>query len=341
MDQLDPGFLRFIADVHACVEKRAAFTPAIAGAALGGFGSAVNNAVEARNEGADWKESLRRGAVRGIRGAAVGAALGKGLEVGGRRFAPLRDMGQGLTDYGKKTLHAVTGYGGKDYLRAAGGGSSATKRWLDEAEGSLATALKENHTGSAAASKAVLDAAARADMLRKGHNAVIAAEDAGLTSLPGLAKGLVMRPKDTLKKTWGATVHGLSTPEKVLFGVGTGMGAYGALQDPDPENPRSAASKALSVATNIGMNVATAPLQLAMTTKGLAGSLLGQVHVGSAINNALALPAAEAQRRLDGVAQPAGFPTGSPTAAQRVSNHRSYWNNVAVDRANTASSSQG
>lgn len=223
----------------------------------------------------------------------------------------MRNAAEGITNYGKKTLHALTGYGGVEGLRAAGGGSAATATAVENARKHLASLAP-------GATKDLASAAKGLELAEKGHSAVQVAEQAGLTHLPGMVRGLVTKPVDTTKKLWGATVHGLSPAEKAFFGVGTAMGVHSALQDPDPEQPRSALSKAIAVGSNLGLNVATAPLQLAMTTRGAGGALLGQFTVGSAINQGLELPAREIRRKLEvpAIGRPQGPAAETPLPPQ-------------------------
>lgn len=222
-------------------------------------------------------------------------------------------MSQGITDFGKKTLHALTGFGGVEGLHAAGGGSAATAETLRQARERLSK-VPQTGGGWDAASAAVAQA-------QKGHRAVQDMEQAGLTSLPGLAKGLYRSPGDTLKKVYHGTVGGLSGWEKALMLGTTAAGGALSLTDPDPENPRTPGQRALSLLSNLGMNVATAPLQLSMTSKGVLGGLASQLTAGSAITSALELPVQEAQRAL-GRSSPANrIVAGGQPAPQSFENY--------------------
>lgn len=273
--------------------------PALAAAGMLGGGSLISGTLDARQRGEGWGESLRQGVRSGLTHGALGAVGGAALGAAAKKLPALQGTAEGVTNYGRKALHAVTGYGGIKGLRAAGGGSAQTQKWLDDAQQAFLHHTPNPAATAAQNSKELLGLASAADRARKAHQAVQAAEEAGLTHLPGLAKGLMTRPVDTTKKVWNASVRGLSGAEKALFGLGTGLGLYGSVQDPDPDHPRSLASKAISATGNLAGNVLTAPLQLAMTSKGVIGGLAGQMAVGGALNRAVGHGFTELAQKVD------------------------------------------
>lgn len=212
-------------------------------------------------------------------GAGVGAAAGAGLHA----FSP--DKAKTFTDYGKKTLYAMTGREPTGGIDAVGRGSTGTKKLLE--------AAKVEH--NAAPTQDTLAAVQRA---KASHKAVRTAEDAGLDNLPGLVKGLASSPVDTLRKGFNATWHGTDKLQKGMMGAGLGLSAYGALSDRGEGDTRTPLQRGAELVGNVGLQAATAPLQLATNATSLGGNLLSSFTVGSGMNNLLSLPTDEAVRAL-------------------------------------------
>lgn len=212
-------------------------------------------------------------------GAGVGAAAGAGL----RAFSP--DKAKTFTDYGKKTLYAVTGKQPEGGIDALGRGSTGTKKLLDIA--------KAEH--NAAPTQDTMHAVRRA---KASHTAVQQAEEAGLDNLPGLAKGLVTHPIDTLRKGVNATWHGTDGIQKGMLGLGLGLSAHGALADRGEDDTRTPLQRGAELVGNVGLQAATAPLQLATNATTLGGNLLSAFTVGQGMNSLVSLPTDEAVRAL-------------------------------------------
>ncbi len=212
-------------------------------------------------------------------GAGVGAAAGAGL----RAISP--DKAKTFTDYGKKTLYALTGKQPKGGIDSIGRGSTGTQRLLDAAK------AEHNAAPTVDTLKAVQRAAA-------SHKAVTKAEEAGLDNLPGLAKGMVTHPIDTLHKGVAATWHGTDGLQKGMLGLGLGLSAHGALADRGEDDTRTPLQRGAELVGNVGLQAATAPLQLATNATSLGGNLLSAFTVGQGMNSLVSLPTDEAVRAL-------------------------------------------
>jgi len=250
----------------------------LAGAGMGAL-TGLGGIASARREGEGWGESLKRGLTQGAVGAGVGAAAGAGQ----RAISP--DKAKTFTDYGKKTLYAMTGVQPKGGIDSVGRGSTGTKRLLEEAKA----------THNAAPTRDTLLAVQRA---KASHTAVQKAEEAGLDNLPGLAKGMVTHPIDTLQKGFNATWHGTDKLQKGMMGVGLGLSAQAALSDRGEDDTRTPLQRGAELVGNVGLQAATTPLQLATNATSLGGNLLSAFTVGQGMNSLVSLPTDEAVRAL-------------------------------------------
>ncbi len=212
-------------------------------------------------------------------GAGVGAAAGAGL----RAFSP--DKAKTFTDYGKKTLYAMTGKQPKGGIDSLGRGSTYTANMVTDRERAHTAAQTQESL------KELLNA-------RESHEAVTKAEQAGLDNLPGLAKGLVTHPIDTLRKGVNATWHGTDGVQKGMLGLGLGLSAHGALADRGEDDTRTPLQRGAELVGNVGLQAATAPLQLATNATTLGGNLLSAFTVGQGMNSLVSLPTDEAVRAL-------------------------------------------
>lgn len=279
--------------LHGLEKRASTLSPALAGAAMLGGTGLVGGVSEARRQGADWGEAVQQGLRKGGRWALAGGLGGGAAGVVGKVSPTARNFAEGVTDYGKKTLYSLTGHGGLEGLHRAGGGSAATAKRLEEAQAALSQATTRR--GQAEAAKQVAH-------LTDSHQAVQAAEEAGLLHLPGLAKGIVSAPKENLRKVWDATVKGTTPAEKALLGAGAGASVYFAGKD-DPNNPRTGLQRATDVLATGASQVVSTPLNLATAVPSLMGGLLGNLTVGGAINTAMT-PSAFRRGTLPPATQP-------------------------------------
>lgn len=165
-----------------------------AGAGLGAAGGAAGGAAigagkgyqQAREAGAEPGAAAGRGLLGSLGGAAKGALLGAGvgtLGLGGAaaalrryRVGALPAMGGpigAISRFGQRQVHGLTGWKPSGGLQSIRGGAWAAEEALKKAP----------HSGPAFAHA----------------RAARAAEKAGLTSLPGYAKGLATKPLQTLR----------------------------------------------------------------------------------------------------------------------------------------------
>lgn len=260
------------------LEKQAnVLAPALAGAAMLGGTGLVGGVSEARRQGADWGDAVRQGLRKGGTYALAGGVGGGAVGAVGKFSPTARNFAEGISDYGKKTLYSLTGHGGLEGLHRAGGGSAATAKRLEDAQAAL---------GSAATRKEQMDLAKQVAQLTDSHQAVQSAEEAGLLHLPGLAKGVLTSPRESLRKVWDATVKGTTPAEKALMGAGAGASLYFAGKD-DPNNPRTGLQRATDVLATGASQVLATPLNLATSVPSLAGSLLGNMTVGNAVTTSM------------------------------------------------------
>lgn len=268
----------FVAEVEEHAKQASYGQTMLAGAGMGAL-TGLGGIASARREGEGWGESLKRGLTQGAVGAGVGAAAGAGL----RAFSP--DKAKTFTDYGKKTLYALTGKQPKGGIDSVGRGSTYTANMVADRERAHTAAQTQESL------KELLNA-------RASHEAVTSAERAGLDNLPGLAKGLVTHPIDTLRKGVNATWHGTDGIQKGMLGLGLGLTAHSTLSNRGEDDTRTPLQRGAELVGNVGLQAATAPLQLATNATTLGGNLLSSFTVGSGVNSLLSLPTDEAVRAL-------------------------------------------
>jgi len=238
--------------------------------ATGGVGAA-HGAYKSHQEGG----SALGGA---IRGGAQGAALGGGAAMAGRAYRDTRllnpgmgagkavwgtvqRMGQGVKHFGQRQLHGATGAyadrAGEIGMRSTAHSNKKIdllKRRLDDqlkhTSGPKADALRQKFEG------------ARDGLLREGAQGD-AAIKAGITSIPGVAKGLVRDPRGTGKALWNATTGGSRA------GMAMGVGLPLALSAPDlmrgdesAQGGRSMTQKLVGTGAMVGGGMLTAGLPI-------------------------------------------------------------------------------
>lgn len=192
------------------------------GGALGFAHGALGGYREAREGGADLKDSLIAGGKKGLLHGAVGAGaaglIGHGLNrdfhvpnaiplVGGNKFNPAK----AIHDYGGHQYHILTGHGkASDY--------GAGKAWVDT---SMAPGPRQE------AARKIWDEVERKD----------------LTSIPGVVKGMATHPIDTTKLIAQSQWHGTAPWEKALtIGAPVGMGALSYAMAPEEDKGKSIGS---------------------------------------------------------------------------------------------------
>ena len=241
----------------------------LTGGALGLAQGAMSGYNQARDEGADLKGSLLAGAKRGVTRGLIGAGIGgltghlanKDFNVklpyfGAQKFNPAKAM----HDYGGHQYHILTGHGNaSDY--------GAGKAWVAQ----------------------MADGPHKQQALDTWNKI----EAKGLTSIPGVAKGLVTSPVETAKLIAQGQWHGTRPWEKALMvGLPVGMGALAYKAAPEDQKAQSigrtvAGTAASMLPFNPGGFVAPmlAPMMGAPSVQGAISQAAD--HVGTAAGNAV------------------------------------------------------
>jgi hypothetical protein len=265
---------------------------ALMGGAAGAVAGGVRGAVEAPGG-----EGLR-GAVGGaLTGGVAGAALGGGVGHAGRAYrdthllskTPLsatqaiagtaQRFGAGVKQFAKRQVHGITGrYADPTHTGLASTATSAKKidllerRLQDElqhARPDKAQALRKAHSEEVAA-------------LREHGERGDAALRGGVTSIPGVAKGLWNKETrgETAKQLWHANTGGklLSMGGAAGVGLPVAFGAYDLSKgDESSTGGRTVGQKLVNVGTNVGVGALTAGLPVgAQMLTGMAADAAGQ-----------------------------------------------------------------
>lgn len=271
-------------------------------AGLGGLiGGGLGVAREAAS-GKEQKDYLSAALRGGVGGAALGAAAGgiagaandvrllsPGLR-GGKEtaIATLKHLGEGVSNFGRRQVHGLTGHGAGDaaYLDRIGimgAGTSARQAAL--------TKLRAADHAALTPSKApkILDTAISRSKQIMGEGAVNQrVRDANLTNLPGVARGMVMNPRESAKALWDHARQGGTTGLALGLGVPAAIGAADiAKGDETSSGGRSVRSKLLQHGANIGTGFAFAglPVMSQMVTG------MGVDHLTNARQRRSTLPA--------------------------------------------------
>jgi hypothetical protein len=233
--------------------------PSLAGALVGASAGAIPEMMYGRQEGEDWGDYLRRGARSAGKGALIGGALGAGAG------AVSPEMAERTVNYGKGVLHTYTGWTPKGGLSSIGAGAAPLKKMRER---SLAA-------GATPQQLANLDARIKATQ---------GMEDRGLTSLPGLVKGLLPgRFTDTLKATKDHLLDGTSGFDKAMLAAGVATSLTPLL---DKDRPVS--DRVMDTGRGLFFSTAMAPLniatgQAATNTSAIGGMMEGLAHnIGTA-----------------------------------------------------------
>jgi hypothetical protein len=220
-------------------------TPGLAGAGLGALHGGVTGYLDARNRGESLKDSLQGGVSRAALEGAVGGVVGGGAHL----YDP--NTGAKITRFRDQIRHSITGWTPEGGVQALQGGSTALKNTL-------------NTLGPNADPETV-------QTITKQMAAMRAAEDKGLTSLPGLAKGLFTpsRTVDTLRTAKNVLLDGTPGYAKALMAVGAAAGAIPALEE--GLTPQERLYRAVQPAASM---LITAPLGITPAASGFASSLV-------------------------------------------------------------------
>ncbi len=257
------------------------------GAGVGGVAGAVHGGVKnyraAKAEGADTRGALLHGAMGAAGGVGKGALIGAGVGGVAGAGASLANAGKAeamraaLTDrsafarFGQRQVHGVTGavpQGGLGQLRMdaadrAGQLKSLTAR-LEADPHSMQPGIIDRARG--------LDAktvgAKALERAQQSAGAAQAAQDAGLTSVPGLVRSLAKSPKDTMRLAWNHQMHGADGTTKAMMAAsGLGVAQTAASREEGESRLHHAGRVAGSVA-GTGLNVLTGGMPQ-MTQMGL------------------------------------------------------------------------
>ncbi len=238
---------------------------AIPGAVVGAGASALS-----RDENGN-RGSLLRGAVRGAAVGAAGAGLGRSfrdtrllnpsLTAGQAAGQTAKNLGQGIANFGRRQWYGLTGRGNADAIGMAGNTAAGRKaklleaRFADEAKHMAPSALPAARTAHEAAVKSTLAQGAQAQRL----------QDAGVTSLPGLARGLRGPNRSAALRAMGSTI----TNGAGAAGVGVTVGLPVALNAPSllkgdesAQGGMSMKQKMLGLGASIGTGAAVAGLPI-------------------------------------------------------------------------------
>ena len=184
------------------------------GLATGAGVGAVTGAGSAAARGGDTRDIVRGGLVGGLGGAALGGTAGgigrkvrdvrlltPGMTAGQTVKTVVGDAGRGIKNFGKRQLHGFTGA----YKDQAGSIGLQSKELAKKRNNIETLRMNDRLQGvTSAAKRRKIEAASKARSSeiategRLGQNAL----DSGITSIPGIAKGLVNNPRKTMRAMW-------------------------------------------------------------------------------------------------------------------------------------------
>lgn len=280
-----PAFLTNALNAVKPIASRSV-APGLVGAGVGAFHGLVSGTLGARDQGMDWGDSLMEG-VRAIPGhAAVGGAIGG---VGGA-ISP--KFGDRTVQFGKGTLHSLTGWLPKGGFEELGTGSHLVGKQIAAAE---SAGLDPTHIAN----------------LKEQWGALKAVEDKGLTSIPGMVKGVVTKPIDTLRASKDMLFKGLDPFGKFMVGAGIAGGVLPAVLDEDATPAERVGRAARNTAGMLLTTPLQAPVMQAGMNPGLSGMAESFLHnlPGGSVNRLLFAPVDEASKAISnrrGRAAPTG-----------------------------------
>lgn len=235
----------------------------LAGAGIGAAGGAVSGAGS--DEGAA-RGALRGALLGGVAGAGTGAVarsaqnarlLNPNLTGTQTAAQVVRNMGQGVKDFGERQVHGLTGLR-KSQVREAVQRRAAKAQDIQRARYNRDMSRATSGAQQTKARKA-LDSA-NSSALKK-RDTELAAIDAGITSIPGIAKGLVTRPGETARAMWQRSTGGTRMGAGMAVGLPVAFTAPELLKgDESATGGKSIGQKLTNVGTAVGAGVATGGL---------------------------------------------------------------------------------
>lgn len=235
----------------------------LVGAGVGATGGAISGA--ASEDGSAVGGALRGALIGGALGAGGGAVarsaqnaklLNPALTNAQALGQVGKNVGQGLKDFGIRQLHGVTGLK-EDAVRDSIRRRAAKSRQIHKArlKRDLAKATPENRD------RIIADYEKIRATARSNYERDMAALDSGITSLPGIAKGLVRDPKATAKAMWDRSTGGTRTGAAMTLGFPVALTAPELLKgDESATGGKGIGQKLVNAGTAVGAGVATGGL---------------------------------------------------------------------------------
>lgn len=268
--------------------RHATRTPAGSAASGAAMGSAANIGREAASDRED-KNYLAAGLQGGLFGAAAGGAAGRARDISlmtGKRGIGLatefgKQTGSGVKNFGLRQLHGATGYVPKQGLGRIGVAGKTTAR--REAMLKSRRASQRARDLPEADQKKLMDRTNQEvrDILRRGrHDQEM--QDLGLTSIPGVARGLFRNPKDTSKAVWRHNV-GKGGPGGVAMGVGlpAAVSAPDLMRgDESDRGGRGMGQKLMSAGGLVAGSMLTSGIPIVPQAAAVTGIDVGSAQVG-------------------------------------------------------------
>lgn len=278
--------------------------------AVGGAGvQGVRGYRQAREEGAGVGGALVHGVSTGMGGAVTGGAVGAlgGAALGavspgaGNAIADRLNARDGVagafTRAGQRQVHGLTGWTPEGGLNSIRGGAWDAAKAEEHAKGLADAARAAPKTRASELRRRFWD-----DPELNHRRAVEAtqaateATEAGLTSLPGIAKAFRVAPVDTLKQSLGLQWRGASPTSKalaVLGAAGAGADVYGAATNPDDPNRGARMGGGVSGLLGTAALAPVLPMGAAMaagTAISAGGHAIGSLYDRSRARNASSHP---------------------------------------------------
>jgi hypothetical protein len=267
-------------------------------ALITGAAGAAHGAYRERQEGGSGVGGALRG---GAQGAALGgAAAGVGrayrdtrllnptLGAGQAITATAQRMGQGVKRFGQRQWHGLTGayatQPGEIGLRS--GATAKQKIHLERLR------LEDRLRGASPEQRLRLHekSMGRRGALREEGQRGDRALAAGVTSLPGIARGIVTQPKATARALWQEAGGGSPLGAALMFGVPTALAAPDLLRgDESATGGRTKTQKVLGLGATLATGAAIGGLPIIpQTLAGVGLDTVGQRLVGGQRSSPLA-----------------------------------------------------
>lgn len=243
------------------------------------------------------KQAISSAALR--RAGSVVARGAKGL--GGAAGRAAVGAGRAVADFGKRQVHGFTGLMGDSLTSGLKRRQASLAKQMEGATGDQLKKLVRKSKDVAS---------------EIGHRE--AAHKAGITSLPGLAKGLVTKPKETGKALWRHTTGGSKAGTALALGVPGAMAAWDLRKgDESDQGGSSIGQKLVRHGTQLGTGILTGGMSI---IPGMVTSTAIEGGVSKAYNKARDqfAPKREAPVQIGQAGQQAATRAGQ-TLARRVS----------------------